>query len=160
MNAMRRNLHGISLALVVASSVVIAVGCGGLTDIAGLERLFPPGTFGSGANSPFVGQWTLTSISVNGVSTKCPGTVTQSGTNYTCEAIVRAFIAGGTFNDTAPADQVGPGTWSVTGSGSSGTLTMTKNGQQPVTGTVGFTAADLSVFVFNPGSETMTWTKG
>jgi hypothetical protein len=153
MNAMRRILHGISLALVLTSSAIIALGCGGLTDIAGLERLFPPGTFGSGANSPFVGQFMLTSISASGVSANCPGTVTQGGTNYTCEAIVRSFIANGTFNDTAPADQVGSGTWSVTGSN----LTVTKNGVV-TTGNVGFTA-DLSKYVFTLGIENMTWTK-
>ena len=153
MNAMRRILHGFSLALVAASFAVVAVGCGGLSDFSSLERLFPPGTFGSGANSPFIGQFTLTSIAVNGVSANCPGAVSSSGTNYTCEAIVRTFIANGTFNDTAPSDQVGSGTWSVNGSD----LTITKNGVVS-TGSVGFTA-DLSTFVFTLGVDNLTWTK-
>ncbi|HLK13839.1 MAG TPA: lipocalin family protein [Fimbriimonadaceae bacterium] len=150
---MRRTIRAFSLLLVAASSGIIAVGCGGLTDIAGLERLFPPGTFGSGANSPFVGQWTLTSITVNGVSVNCPGSTTQNGTNYSCDAIVRSFIANGTFNDTAPSQDIGSGTWSVTGSD----LTLTKGGVI-TSGTVGFTA-DLSKFVVTVGAENMNWTK-
>ncbi|MHB8635653.1 MAG: hypothetical protein ACYC96_04175 [Fimbriimonadaceae bacterium] len=151
---MRRILHGFSLALVVTSSAALLLGCGGVTDFASLERLFPPGTFGTGANSPFAGQFTLTSITVNNVSANCPGTVSSNGTNYTCEAIVRSFIANGTFNDTSPIDQIGSGTWSVSGSN----LTVSKNGVV-TTGNVGFTA-DLSKFVFTLGLENMTWTKG
>lgn len=153
MIAMRRLLTGFTLALVAISTLIVAVGCGGLTDIAGLERLFPPGTFGSGANSPFVGQFKLTSITVNGASANCPGSITDSGTNYTCEAIVRNFIADGTFNDTAPADQIGSGTWSVSGSN----LSITKNGVTTVQN-VGFTA-DLSKFVITVGVENLNWTK-
>lgn len=156
MNAMRRMLHGFSLALVVASSALIAAGCGGI------NSLIPSGLIpsGSGATSPFIGLWTLSSITINGVSGNCPGTVTSGGASYPCEAIVRAFIAGGTFNDTSPADQVGSGSWNVTGTGLASTLTITKNGAVSE-GTVSF-SADASAFVFTtpaPNVESFTWTK-
>lgn len=153
MFAMRRVFAGFTLAIVLVSSALIAVGCGGLTSLGGLERLFPPGTFGSGTSSPFIGQFMLTSISVNGASANCPGALTQNSTTYTCEAIVRTFTADGTFNDTSPADQVGSGTWAVSGS----SLTITKGGNVQV-GTAMFTA-DASQFIVTIGVENYTWTK-
>jgi len=158
MNAMRRILCGFSLALILASSAVLGVGCGGLTDFSDLERLFPHGTFGSGPSSPLVGQWTLTSISVNSVSVNCPGTLMSGGTSYSCEATVRSIISNGTFNDTAPPDQVGSGMWTVTSQPSSTLLTFTKNGV--VTSGTASLSADLSQFLLTVGTENMVWTKG
>jgi hypothetical protein len=158
MKAMRRTLHGFSLALVLASSAVLGVGCGGLTDFSGLERLFPSGTFGGGPSSPLVGQWTLTSINVNNVSVNCPGTLTSGGTSYSCEATVRNIIANGTFNDTAPPDQVGSGTWTVTSQPNSTLLAFTKN--NVITSGTASLSADLSQFLLTVGTENMIWTKG
>lgn len=142
--------------LLLLTSVLALVGCGGL-GLNTLERLFPPGTFGGGSSSPFVGQWTLTSLQVGSTTESCPATISSNGINYSCEAIVRSFLASGDFSDTAPIDQIGTGTWSVSGTNDS-TLTTIKNNVSE-SGTVGFTA-DGKQFVETEGLAQYTWKKG
>src|ERR1700722_16127469 len=156
MRPMRRILFGLSLGLVIVSAATVVVGCGGLGSLSELERLLPPGSITSGGSSPFVGQYELTSISVNGTTGTCPTTIRPRGTNYPCDQIIRLFISGGTYDDTAPTNDIGTGTWAVSGTDSS-TLTLTENGVVSIWSAL--FSADGSFFVLTSGPLSQTWTK-
>ncbi len=153
---MRRILFGMSLLLVIVSAITVVAGCGGLSSLSELERLLPPGSITSGGSSPFVGQFELTSISVNGTTDNCPAAFTSNGTNYSCDQIIRLFVSDGTFDDSAPTSDIGTGTWQVSGTNNS-TLTLNKNGV--VTVWTALFAADSSYFVLTSGALSQTWTK-
>ena len=105
-NSMRKSSR-VLISVIVGALVV---GCGGL----GLNSILP--STGGLTGTTLVGAWKDYSITENGSTVQCPGTIGTGANAASCDSSVTTFNSNGTWTQTSSTGVAeATGTWSITG---------------------------------------------